>query len=306
MQCLVTGANGFIGRALVPALIGAGMAVRAHGGRHAHQIAESAEHSFALHGDLSVPGAVQALDLKGVDTVFHLAGIAHQRAASEDYQRINVQLALALAERAIAHDVRRFVFVSSVKAACALQTPAQGAVDISAMSYAASKAVAESELVKLCAEEATQLVLLRPALVYSADAPGNLAWLKRWAAWRMPPPPIGGARSMISREDLVALMMALVQREAVPRLIVASDGQHYSAHRLYQGYARFMNRSPALPTLPSALWRAMAHIADVLRGEPPGSYWQRMMGDEIYPAEGLQSMKFTPLFTFERCLGLDD
>ena len=53
----------------------------------------------------------------GIDTVFHLAGIAHDSAKKDNqYQAVNVRATLQLAELAVTSSVQRFVFLSSVKA----------------------------------------------------------------------------------------------------------------------------------------------------------------------------------------------
>ena len=58
--------------------------------------------------------------LNGVDTVFHLAGYAHDLHAENKvenlYRAVNVDATVRLAELAVASGVKQFVFVSSVKA----------------------------------------------------------------------------------------------------------------------------------------------------------------------------------------------
>lgn len=313
MQCLVTGATGYLGRALTPALLSAGHAVIG-------QCATEAPTDIALpmlRRDFRAGAAGLVPD--GTDCVLHLAGIAHQAAAPADYYLINVAATLELARDARARGVRRFVFVSSVKAEAATAAglractgaavtqgsggdtaPADGGCD-----YAGSKAAAEAGLRELCADGAMELIIVRPALVYSVDAPGHLRLLRRWAEFRLPRPPAGGARSMIARDDLVRLLV-LLTTAPLPDVspLVASDGEVYSTRRLHAALCRALQRRPWLPSPPAGLWRLAATLRDRLQRLPPGSTWERLAGDERYPSRGLAELHFRPTLTFERSLGL--
>lgn len=85
MRILVTGAHGFIGGHLCPALIAAG-----------HELRETAAGSHA---------------------VVHLANIAHARASPANLHRVNVEGTIAQAQAALAAGAQRFVYLSSLKAA---------------------------------------------------------------------------------------------------------------------------------------------------------------------------------------------
>jgi len=84
MRILITGASGFIGSHLAPALASAG-----------HELCASVE---------------------GCDAIVHLANIAHTSAAARDLHRVNVEGTLAQAQAALAAGARRFVYLSSIKA----------------------------------------------------------------------------------------------------------------------------------------------------------------------------------------------
>ena len=298
VHCLVTGATGYLGQALVAALLAAGFDVTAHS-RRRELPAALRSRVQVLHGDLTLQADGLALDT--VDIVFHLAAIAHHRASSQAYRRCNLDMTVALARAAAAAGVARFVFLSSVKAA----GPAgDGAHTDMPMDYARSKALAERQLSALDGDWPMNIVVVRPALVYGDDAPGHLALLRRWVRWRLPVPPAGGARSMIGREDLVRVCVELGDlRRSVPRRLTVTDGEAYTARRLHAALCHAAQRRPLLPSPPAFLWRLGAAAFDALQGHALGSTWTRLTGNDLACAEGLEELGFTPSRTFERSLG---
>nr|WP_241263382.1 NAD-dependent epimerase/dehydratase family protein [Parahaliea mediterranea] len=275
---MVTGATGFIGGALCAHLREAAIELVPV----SRSGASLADGSPTLAADLF---AAQEL-LRGVDSVCHLAGIAHQRAASADYQRLNVDATLALARAAIEAGVRRFVFVSSVKA----MGPAGGdsprnesMVSAAGDAYGRSKWEAERGLLALCEASAMDLYILRPCLVYGPSPRGNLRLLARGARWGMPRPPAGGARSMVGLDDLTALLCQLLRGgPAGAHTWIVSDGQRYSARYLYDTLRGAMGRNPGPEWLPPLAWRAAATLLDRLLGQEAGATYDKLFGTELY------------------------
>jgi nucleoside-diphosphate-sugar epimerase len=314
VHCLVTGASGYLGKALVPALARRGhrLSLQLHRGplpqlEPHHQDPQAPEVRAATLLRCDFASDAGRLPLDGVDVLFHLAGIAHQRADPASYEQINVEASLILARRALAAGVKRFVFVSSVKAAGAepssgSNNPAPGVSD-----YARSKASAESGLRSICRGTGMELVILRPALIYSPDALGHLQWLRRWALLRLPAPPAGAGRSMVARDDVVRLLLELTDpARNVPPLITLTDGELYSTRRIYEAFCRALGRRRILPSPPLVVWRTAAAAFDRLRGDPPGALWERLQGEERYTATGLEDLGFHPVLRLEDCLGVAD
>ncbi len=241
MRVLVTGALGFIGSALVPALEAAGHAVRGLG-RGAGSLADWRQ------ADLTRP-----VTLAGVcadcDAVIHLAGIAHTRASGADHGAVTVAGTRALLAEARAAGVGRFLFVSSIKAECAR--------DAYADSRRAAEALVREAGLPSCA-------IVRPALVYGPGMRGNLERLLRLAdhPWSLPIPRGLARRSLVHRDDLVRVLVALASRPAATATYTVTDGMPYTAREVYDAMRAGLARPAGRLALPAGLVTALARFGD--------------------------------------------
>lgn len=115
---LVTGANGMMGRALVPRLLGDGCRVVAHD--RDHQDAQAGSAVVTVQGDLrDVHGIYRLFREHSVDTVIHGGGISGPMLLRDDpfqVSEVNVIASIQLLEAARECGIRRFVFLSSAAA----------------------------------------------------------------------------------------------------------------------------------------------------------------------------------------------
>lgn len=286
MKCLVTGASGFIGAQLCRQLQARGddVVATSRGG------ASLPDGTATIALDLATNDFDSTL-LVGVDTVFHLAGIAHTRAQAAQYERVNFQATVALAAAARSAGVRRFVFLSSVKAmgpagSAAMRAEADVAMPLDA--YGLSKWHAECALRESGHDGAMAVVILRPALVYGAQAKGNLALLAKAARLGLPRPPAGGARSMIAQADLVSLLLLLTDLELQGvHTWIATDGELYSTRRIYDALRSAQGSGPTSAWLPSWCWRGAAALFDLWRGDRGDSTSRKLFGDERFSNDAL-------------------
>lgn len=241
MRVLVTGATGFIGQALVPALVSANLPVRGLGrsplpGLEWHQ------------GDLTEASSLQGC-CADIDTVFHLAGVAHTRARASLHEEVTVQGTRNLVKEARAAKVRQFIFVSSIKAG-----HSEG-------SYAQSRRAAE-DIVREAGFPASAVV--RPALVYGPGMRGNLAHLLNAAArgLALPIPRGGAVRSLVHRDDLVAVLIALMHARPSFALYTVTDGQPYALWDIYDAMRKGFGYRSVRYSLPQGSIEKIGRFGD--------------------------------------------
>ncbi len=267
MQVLVTGANGFVGRALCAEAVSRGMAVR--GITRAPGDLPIGVENFAVGG---IDGNTDWQDvLTGCEVVVHLAARVHVMAELvadplAEFRRVNVQGTLNLARQAAAAGVRRFVFVSSigVNGAETFQQPFTEHDEVAPHSpYAVSKYEAELGLQALAAETGLEVVILRPPLVYGPGAPGNFGSLMRWLR-RGVPLPLGGIhnqRSLVALDNLVDLIVTCLHHPAAAnQTFLVSDGEDLSTTALLQRTAAALGRPARLIPVPARVLRTAARL----------------------------------------------
>lgn len=265
---LVTGANGFVGKALVKRLLADGVGVRACVRRAAADAAQGPEP--VVTADLS-PNTDWQDALSGVDVVVHVAARVHvMRETADDalaaYRRVNVDGTMNLVRQAAAAGVRRFVFISSVKVNG--ESTAHGKPfredDVPAPqdAYGISKMEAEAGL--RSAAGAMEWVIIRPPLVYGPGVKANFAALANAVrrGWPLPLGAIRNQRSMVALENLVDLIALCVASPlAANSVFMVSDGEDLSTPDLVRGLARASGVAARL--LPVPVW--MLHgLAGVL------------------------------------------
>lgn len=257
MKVLVTGANGFVGRAVcqrLQALPGMDVACAV---RTASALAGSAAPCVAV-GDLCAQTDWSAA-LSDVDAVVHTAARVHvmQDGAADpltEFRRVNVQGTLQLARQAAAAGVQRFIFISSVKVNGELTAPGQAftpedqpaPVD----AYGISKYEAEEALREISTRTAMAVVIIRPPLVYGPGVRANFAALMRATqrGWPLPLGAVHNRRSLVALDNLVDFIATcLTHPQAANQTFLVSDGRDLSTTELVQGLAR-------AAAVPARLW----------------------------------------------------
>lgn len=270
MRVLVTGANGFVGRAVLLrlreidsiAVLGSArcMPKYQHGDAPPLIIADLSDRT-----DWSIA-------LNGINAVVHTAARVHvMREAAADpldeFRRINVQGTLNLARQASLAGVSRFIFVSSVKVngeGTELGKPFT-AEDIPAPrdAYGISKLEAEHGLREIAGETAMEVVIIRPPLVYGLDVKANFATMIRWVRRGVPLPfgAIKNKRSLIGLNNLVDVIeICLTHPAAANQTFLVSDGEDLSTTELLHRIGQALERPTRLVAVPETMLRFVARL----------------------------------------------
>jgi nucleoside-diphosphate-sugar epimerase len=208
-------------------------------------------------------------------------------ASEQDYEQVNVKATQRLAESAAAAGVQHFIYISSLNVVTPLATdpcaPPQ-ALPEHEEPYARSKWLAESALQQICHGHDMTLTVIRPALMFDRELTANLATLERVLRWWPFLLPEKGRRCLVSRPDVVALILACVEGKAgAPAgqpVVAATDGECYSA----QAISRLLG-SPKVTDIGSAfvmpVWLCQwaCRLLDWRRDLPQGSTWRGLAAE---------------------------
>ena len=202
-----------------------------------------------------------------VDTLIHLAGLAHNKLFSvDDYNSVNTNGTLRLALKAAETGVKRFVFVSSigvngVSTTDKLFTP--HSEEEPHNPYAQSKYDAELGLKKIAKETGLEVVIVRPTLVYGPNAPGNFGMLTRLVS-KLPIFPFGLAnnrRDFIAVQNLADLLVTCATHpDAAGHTFLASDGETVSIQEFTNAIAEGLGKKVIQLPIPVTLMRFIGKL----------------------------------------------
>ena len=263
-RVLVTGSDGFVGRALCEQLKSAGhdvVRVTRHGSTPgAHAI-----------GDLGSYDNWEPL-LLDIDMIIHLAGRAHVMRETVDdpireFRRINLGPTERLARAAVETGVRRFVFLSTigVNGVSTRELPfCESDPPNPVEPYAVSKYEAEQCLRKIEAASQLEVTIVRPPLIYGAGVKGNFLRLLKLARLGVPLPlgAVANRRSFLGLRNFCDLLLVCAfHGAAAGQLFVAADGEDLSTPELLKMMAQAMRRPLWTPRFPLSWLRSLATLA---------------------------------------------
>ena len=271
----VTGASGFIGMATCRALLRAGFEVRALVRRLPQAGVFPTAAKVIETGDLSTSDGLEAA-VQGADTVIHLAArvpAGRGRVAPADANAFDVNVAASerLFRASARSGVRRFVYVSSVKAVGEKRTDTPWTENTPPQPtepYGKSKLQAEEILRRVRTEGRTELVVVRPPVVYGPGVGGHFAALMKLAEFaRFVPLPLAGLnnrRSTLFVHNL-ANALALLARHpaAADKTFFVSDGKAHSTAEIVKTMGMAMGAAPRLYAVSEARLKSVGRMLGI-------------------------------------------
>lgn len=239
MAVALTGATGFVGRALVESLFHRGLKV------------------LPIARDVN-----PELILQQANVVVHLAARVHVMDEKSinplnDFRKSNVDATVSLARQAAAAGVARFVFMSSVKVNGEDSPLFRGFTELDLPDpqdpYGVSKWEAEQALQQVAVETGMEVVIIRPPLVYGPGVKANFAALMRavMQGWPLPFGSINNARSLVGLDNLVDFIYCCMTHPAAAnQTFLVSDGHDVSSAQLVRELAAAAGVKPNLWSVP--------------------------------------------------------
>lgn len=207
-----------------------------------------------------------------VDCIIHCAARAHvmkkmQKDLTNNYQKINVLGTINLANQAVAHGVKRFIFLSSIKV--------NGEKTIGSSSfkyndipkpndpYSISKWEAEKALFEISKQTGLEIVIIRAPLVYGENVSGNFFRLLNLVYEEVPLPfaKIDNLRSFIGLDNLIDLLIRCIDHpKAAGKTFLVSDAEDISTSDLLKKLSKYMRKSSRLFPIPLSLIKLVSSL----------------------------------------------
>ncbi len=242
-KILITGATSYLGRSLREYL---------------EQFPQEYQvEALSLRGD-----GWKSFQFSGFDCIYHTAALVHRKDTKDDpkylpeYRKINRDLTLEVAEKAMAGGVRQFLFLST-EAVYGLTAPYGKTVTITKDTplspkdnYGLSKLEAEEGLQRL-ASDSFRVAILRPPIIYGKGCTGNFRTLESFAQ-KMPCfPKIENQRSMLYIGNLNALVKHLID-QCDTGIFCPQDRQTHCTAQVVRAIAKANGKN--LPLVPGFGW----------------------------------------------------
>ena len=237
--------------------------------------------------------------LRDVEIVIHLAGLAHADANDVPfgvYDQINWIVTAQLANAAKKARVKRFIYISSVRAqtgASAAQIVRERDKPIPTDHYGRSKLAAEWAIKSVH----LPFTILRPVVVYGPHPKGNIRQLVRLASLPLPLPVKGltARRSLLGIDNLIsAIFFVLDNQRALGQTLLVADPAPFTLPEILTMLRKAQGRLPWLVYAPTFLIRR----AFILLGYP--HFWERIANNLVVDTSNLESLGWrAPLDTYE-------
>jgi UDP-glucose 4-epimerase len=269
MNILVSGATGFVGKALVKSLENKKIEVFTVL-RHSSARTKQAK-------SLIVDGIDSATDwagkLNNIDCIVHCAARVHVMNDKDDdpleaFREVNLRGTLKFAKSAAEAGVKKFIFISSIKvngeSTTGINPYKSTNLPLPKDPYGISKSEAEQELLALGGVIGMDIVIIRPPLVYGPGVKANFASICRLVS-RGLPLPFGSLRSnkrsMVYVGNLTSLIIECINNDkAANQVFLVSDNNDLSLFDFIKTLSLAMGKRTLLLPFPKFAFEFLGKV----------------------------------------------
>jgi nucleoside-diphosphate-sugar epimerase len=268
----VTGASGYVGKAVCLDLLNRGFKVRAFLRTSSRPNLPSLDRLECFFISNFLERKAWRSGLKGINILIHCAaktseGNSNDRGEELEFQSANVHVTELIGSEASACGVQRLIFLSSIKVhgECNQHNQPFRAIDSPqpVSLYAKTKWEAEKSLLGLCNHSSMELGIIRSPAVYGPNIGGNIGKLVRLCDTAIPLPLANFAskRSFISIDNLVSFIFTCVSKPLPRKIWLISDNKDLSTAEFISKIRQGFERPVRLFIIPKQVWRVSGYIA---------------------------------------------
>ena len=259
---LVTGTNGFVGKALINKLATESFFINAITRKSINSGLSNSDNINIFFIDDFVNDDLPSKVWNNITTVVHLAAKVHQPSKDtiddlKEYYKINTQMTTRLAKQAIKKKVKVFIFMSSIKVNGDYTKTNEFFSNYDEANpqdlYAKSKLEAENQLINLTKSSDMDLVIIRPPLVYGPGVKGNFLKLIKFTMLGFPLPFgfINNRRGYIFIDNLVDFIICCIKNpKARNNIFLVSDFNDISTKDLVKKINKLSGKSNLIMNIP--------------------------------------------------------
>jgi nucleoside-diphosphate-sugar epimerase len=251
MSILLTGANGFVGKNLILYFIKNGDNVKILNRNSLYKI----EHN----------------ELHEINSIIHLAGKAHdlkKTSNPSEYYEVNYELTKKLYNAFLNSDVKKFIFISTVKATADVVDGilTEDGLSNPVTDYGKSKLMAEQYIQSQPLPVGKSYYILRPCMIHGPGNKGNLNLLYKFVQKGIPYPlaSFENKRSFLSIGNLCFVISNLLDKNILSGVYNVADDEALSTNEVVEILGKSLAKKPKLWTIPKNLISALAKVGDFL------------------------------------------
>ena len=288
MKILITGGSGFIGKRFIQLLSSKNIPYKTLG--------RNVKDDIFCDFETDAP-TIDAF--KGIDCLVHIAGYAHDTKRNEDsdakHNLINFRLTEDLLKLSDQNNLKKFIFISSVKAGG--QQKINGRIveeseQYGDGSYARAKRASEKSILNFLPNNHIDKIIIRPSLVYGKGMKGNLELMFRYMKKGIfpPLPHTKSRKALIHVDDLARAILFLIEKENLNNeIFCVTDECLYSPKDIYDSLSIAIGKPVKRWFLPFTIFRIIA-LFPFFKGIS-----KKLFSDEPYSSKKISSLGFKPL-----------